>query len=453
MIKNKSQKKRSNCRNGQGIVLLVTLVLLVVLSTLGYTLSSRVAAQRHRDRYIIDYSKARYGCDSAVKYALATLQDINTLPLVARPNEPDFSDLFSLSEQEYEELLAEWAAKIADTNSGQLIQKENSNMSGPSAKHYRPKDISESTDDTNDIDNVNDVNYISDVTDFNEPNTLMIRGPYGPPWPLVTEPVEFKIGSATVRIEVEDENAKYPLGWSLLGEKEVQREALAGFETFCEWMDVNDVQIDSLKSQLKEISKIKPFKVDFKPIKKRTRVKGRTRSSRSRRRGRRRRTTTRFKTTTISVSEQVAKQTADFAKLFHGSLIGTEVLARPTVISESRKESALKYMGMWASRKVNVNTAPRHVLEAAFTFGGDYKEIAEEIIQRRRIRPFKDIEDLRKSLLRYSDSIIKCEKYIITASRFFTIKVTAVSGVAKVSAVVAISKDGKKIEKIAVISG
>ncbi len=102
---------------------------------------------------------------------------------------------------------------------------------------------------------------------------------------------------------------------------------------------------------------------------------------------------------------------------------------------------------------MNINTAPRHVLEAAFTFGGDADKIAEEIIQRRRIKPFTNIEDLRKSLLKYADSIEKCKKYITTASRFFTIKVTAVSGVAKASAVIAITKDGKKVEKIAIISG
>ncbi|HEC02357.1 MAG TPA: hypothetical protein ENI81_02375, partial [Phycisphaerales bacterium] len=59
--------------NRRGVVLLVTLVLLIVLSTLGYTLSSRVAAQRHRNQYIIDYTAARYACDSAVRYAIATL--------------------------------------------------------------------------------------------------------------------------------------------------------------------------------------------------------------------------------------------------------------------------------------------------------------------------------------------------------------------------------------------
>ena len=428
VMRNESLNNRSDCQNRPGIVLLVTLVLLVMLSMLGYTLSSRLAAQRHRDQYIIDYQAARYGCDSAVRYAFAQLQDINTPLLIARPNEPDFSDLFILSEVEYEELRHQWTAK----------------------KTYGRTENSRDMRDINDINDVNDMGEaddISSVTDFNDPNSLMVRGPYGPPWPFVIEPVEFEIGSATVRIEIEDENAKYPVGWVLLDDEEVQRETLAGLETFCEWMDIDSVRIDSLKQELKEISEIKTFKLDFKPITISEKTRTTTRlSRRGRRRISQRRTVTK-RTIPASV------HTADFAKLFHSSLINTEVLARPTIASESRKESALKYMGLWASNKVNINTAPRHVLEAAFTFGGDADKIAEEIIQRRRIEPFTDIEDLRKSLFRYSDSIGKCEKYITTASRFFTIRITVVSGVAEASAIIAITKDGKKIERIAVISG
>jgi hypothetical protein len=153
------------------------------------------------------------------------------------------------------------------------------------------------------------------------------------------------------------------------------------------------------------------------------------------------------------VAEQISEQTTHFAKLFHSSLIDTEALARPTIVRRGRNESALKYMGMWGSMKVNINTAPRHVLEAAFIFGGDEAQIAEEIIQLRRIEPFADIQKLKTDLFRYSDSIGKCEKYITTVSRFFTIKVTAVSGVAKASTVIAILKDGKKVKRIAVING
>jgi hypothetical protein len=428
----KNLTNRSNCRSRPGIVLLVTLVILVMLSALGYTLSSRLAAQCHRQQYIIDYQAARYACNSAARYAFAELQDINTPQLVDRPNEPDFSDLFALSEVEYKELLTEWTAKGIYNRA-------------------KSSDVKRDVNDINNINDVNDVgkaNNISGVTDFNDPNFLIVRGPYGPPWPFVIEPVEFKVGSATVRIEVEDENAKYPLGWMLLDDKEVQREASAGLKTFCEWMDINSARIDSLKQELKEISEIKTFKLDLEPVT----VSKETNAAVATRRGARGRRVSQRRTvqkTTIPASVH----SADFAELFHSSLIDAESLAAPTIVSESRKESALKYMGLWASSKVNINTAPRQVLEAAFTFGGDADKIAEEIIQRRRIKPFTDIEDLKKSLFKYSDSIGKCEKYITTASTFFTIKITAVSGVAEASIVFAVTKDGKNVERIAAISG
>jgi hypothetical protein len=404
--------------------MLVTLVLLVVLSTVAYTLSSRVAARRHRDQYVVDYQSARYGCDSAVKYALAALQDISPV-LVSRPNVPDFSDLFALDEEEYEGLLAEWAEVL----------------------EFSEYDTETDFNSVNDINDINDVNNLGAVSDFDDPNARIIPGPYGPPWPLVTEAKEFEIGSATVTIEIEDENAKYPLGWMLMDDKELEREALAGFETFCEWMDVNMAYIDSLKEQFEQVSEIRPFKVEFKPIKKRVRTIDR---SSTRRRGSGSRY--KYKTVTESVSKQVSQQAEDFSKLFHSSLIDAELLARPTRVSESRKESALKYMCLWASRKVNINTAPRHVLEAAFTFGGNADSIAEEIIQQRRIKPFESISGLRSSLLSYGDSIEKCEKFITTTSTFFTIRVTAVSGVAKASTLIGVMKQGNRMKKIAVVS-
>ena len=57
--------RHNNCRNRCGIVLLITLVLLVMLSTLGYTLSIRVAAQRHRDRRNDRVQSARRGDPNA----------------------------------------------------------------------------------------------------------------------------------------------------------------------------------------------------------------------------------------------------------------------------------------------------------------------------------------------------------------------------------------------------
>jgi len=436
---NKSLKNRNNTRNRPGIVLLVTLVLLVVLSTLGYTLSTRVSAQRHRNQYIIDYSSARYGCDSAVKYALATLEDIDP-QLISRPNEPDFSDLFYLSEAEYQELLEQWS-----------LESQAAMLEG--SKSFNDVIVVSNVDELSDTDDVNDINFNEiGIIGSGSYDSLAIPGPYGPPWPFITEPVEFEVGSAKVRIEIEDENAKYPLGWALLNDRVIEREAQAGFETFCEMTGLDAEQIDSLKSELTEIGQIKPFALDFKMMTRtvRTPITTRTTSSKSRTS---KTSQPRITRKPVTVAEQISEQTTHFAKLFHSSLIDTEALARPTIVSPGRNESALKYMGMWGTMKVNINTAPRHVLESAFIFGGDEVQIAEEIIQRRRIEPFKDIQDLKKAVFRYSDSIGRCEKYITTVSRFFTIKVTAVSGVAKVSSVIGITKDGEKVKRIAVING
>jgi len=222
-------------------------------------------------------------------------------------------------------------------------------------------------------------------------------------------------------------------------------------------MDINDVEIDSLKDQLAQVGEIKTFKIEFKDKSQITRESvstpttssSTTRTSRSRVRPPRIRTVRK----TITAAQQIAEQSSDFAKLCHSSLIDREVLARPIIISETRQESALKYMGMWATRKVNINTAPRHVLEATFTFGGDAVPIAEEIIQQRRIKPFADIEELKRELFRYSVAIEKCEKYITTVSSVFTIRVTAAVGVVEARAVIGIAKEGLKARQIAVISG
>jgi len=416
----KGRDNRNVFRGRSGLVLLVTLMLLVVLATLGYTLTSQVAAQRHRNQYIMDYSQARYGCDSVVKYALATLEELNP-QLVERPNEPDFSDLFALDEAEYQELLAQWG-----------LEPEPAGL--------------------NNEDDFDDMVGIGDLGGTDHRSSHVIRGPYGPPCPLVTEPVEFEIGRAKIRIEIEDENAKYPLGWALLDDAEAQREAEAGFITFCEMAGLDAGQIDALRQQLMDIEALGPFKVDFKPITRAVKTTAKvTTTSRNSRTTRAPRTTTRRKV--VSAAEQASEQTTHFARLFHSSLIDTEALALPTIIGEDRQESALKYMGLWGTRNVNINTAPRHVLEAAFIFGGDEVTIAEEIIQRRREELFSNIEDLKTALPRYSDSINKCEKYITTESKVFTIRITATSGVAKASSVIAITKEGNNVKRIAAING
>lgn len=415
------------------MVLLITLVILVILSTLGYTLSVQVATRRHRDRFIIDYAQSQYACTSAMKYALASLTDLQP-QLVSHPNEPDFSDIFAMTETQYQELLAEVAAGL--TGEERPLNEANRNRRAVSM-------------------DVNDANGADDALTTTSTASVTIPGPYGPRWPLVTAPLEFEIGSARVTVEVEDENAKYPLGWALIQDEKLQAQANAGFVTFCEWMGYLPDEIKGVREDLGEVAKVRPFTIEFKamsvaaapPASLRSRVtRTRTANTKS--------TVQRTARTTVTVTEQMDQQNAAFSRLFHSSLIDTEIFTRPSVVSSSRNESAMKYLGLWATRQVNINSAPRHVLEAALTFGSvaDAPKIAEAIIQRRRVQPFSDIEEAKKDIFRYGDAIEKCQSFLTTTSTVFTVRVTAVSGAARAVAVAGVSKEGRKVKRIAVIS-
>ncbi len=441
-MRNAAAKKVNNNHSQRGVVLILTLVLLVVLSIVGYTLTSRVSAQRHRCQYIIDYQSAQYACDAGTKYALATLHVIKP-KFADRVNEPDFSDIFALSEEEYEQFIDEWA-QLENPTSNQDLQSQKP----PALQSQDFGSILSALGDTNSpgfIDQNDSTNFTSPAN-YNEPNEVKIPGPYGPPWPLVTKPRKFNIGSAMVDIRIEDENAKYPAGWALMINEKIQWELDAGFKTFTEWMNINEQEFSELRSDLDQITQLKVFKLKFQPIrraKKVTRERVITRGNKKIKVPR---------TITVKQTLSVLVHIQDFAKLLHSSLIDTDILLRPTIDSKKRKESALKYMGLWGSDKVNINTAPRQVLEAAFTFGGNAALIADAVIRQRKIKPFKDLNELSARLLEYSESIKKCNQYITTESNFFTIKVTAISGAAEASKVIAMKKGKKGFEKVAVIS-
>lgn len=474
--RSRSRKTRS------GVILMITMVILVILATLGYTLTARVVARRHRDQYVIDYCQARYACASALKSALTTVSGLQT-QLISRPNEPDFSDLFAMSEVDYQKYMAQFAEqqkasraedsgdddpndRTVRATDGKKDKRSDSKTSAKKRSDAKAKMKKRGTRTSDDV-NAYDINDVNDVNDLGSPLDE-IPGPYGPRWPLVAEPVECEIGSAKVQIEIEDENAKYPLNWALISDEKWQPLAETSFETFCEWMGYAPTEITDLKTDLGQIAKLRPFQLEFKPATKATDSKLatskptntdppaalRSRVSRGSSTAASSAAARRSLTKTVSPAEQLEQQSADFAKLFHSSMVNMDAFARPTIASDTRDESAAKYLGLWATRQVNVNSAPRHVLEAALTFGSaaDAPKIAEAIIQQRQIKPFTDIDEVKKEVFRYSDSIDKCKDFLTTTSSVFTIKVTAISGVAKVTAIAAVSKEKDKVKQIGVVS-
>ncbi|MCK4999630.1 MAG: hypothetical protein KAS23_08845, partial [Anaerohalosphaera sp.] len=200
-----------------GFALLLVLVVLIILSTAIYAISERIATYTHRQQYIIDYQKARYACDSGMKYALET---VKTMPIkvTERKDESelyDFSDLFHLDKDEYEDL--KW--QIAELKTAEQEEKKNDREEKDKAEKAK-KDEDSSAKDSKPEEEYPMLAAMQgmlaafgagdETEEYFDPNTIKIPGPYGPEWPNVVEPIEVEIGESTVTITVEDENAKMP---------------------------------------------------------------------------------------------------------------------------------------------------------------------------------------------------------------------------------------------------
>lgn len=463
-------------RRNKGAALLVTLAVLVILTTLVYSLQSRLTTYKRRQSYMINYQVARYACDSAMKYALIKAKDIKP-ELATRQDSPDFSDLFFLNHEQEQEMLEEWAIIKTEELNSESLENEDENpldgIMGAMSNNDTMGNVEEDGEfnDPNGLSEFSELSGLSGLSGFGrspglredgsvDPNSLSIPGPYGADWPYISEPLNFMVGNTIVTVKIRDENAKMPLTWGIMNNAKEQRAAEEAILTFCQWMQMDDLQIENLMQQLEEVKKQKPYSKNLKPIvtyektqqKVSTPARSTSRSSRSSRASSSRRTTPRTRTVTKKITRPGAGHTSDFARLLHSSLIDTSALSVPLPDTGKRQETALKYMALWGSQKVNINTAPRLVLEAVFTFGGDQEEIADKIIEQRQLKPYKDIKDFKQQNYGFSDSIKKVEPYIITKSTFFAIEVTAYCGNAVVSSVATVIIDKGKANTVGIMT-
>ena len=475
MIRRKPTNRYTTHRSA-GVTLVIAVVVLVVLVSMLTALSVRVTMVKRRQEYMVEYQRARYALDSAIKYAMVVMPN-KTFTLSAREDVPDFSDLFWMDGQKYRQFLQNWASTATDEQL-EKVMKEGASMTEAQLSPAEMLDqlarifaagsgepnLLESEDVLPSDFNANSFDANSEEAVFEiDPNNIEVPGPYGPPWPYVIEPIELEMGPAKVTITIEDENAKMPLSWAITNRQAVNKQAEAVLGTFCDWMEMDKAQQEALLAQLEEVYKHKIFELNPSPI-----LLPQTR------------TTSTAKTTTQTSTFRTTRQTAaqrrqaqqqtqaaqtntkerpavahatDFAKLFHSALIDRESLARSAGQKALPDESPLKYLALWGSQRINVNTAPRQVLEAALTFGGDPVDLAEKIIQKRKIEPIKKIDDLKDSFYGDSEMITRAQDYLTTTSNFFLIRVVSQSGNARVTAVATVIKEGKTVERLAILYG
>jgi type II secretory pathway component PulK len=146
--------------------------------------------------------------------------------------------------------------------------------------------------------------------------------------------------------------------------------------------------------------------------------------------------------------------TADFAKLFHSSLLNHEILARPLPDTGERMESPLKYLSLWGAQRVNINTAPRNVLEAAFSLAidsFDLPEFTQKVIEKRKEKPLASVGELAKLGGLDTETMNNLKKYLTTSSTFFQIRVTSQSGNARSAAVATVVKEGSNVQQLVIL--
>ncbi len=443
-----------------GFALLVTLIVLVVLATLTAGLATRLTMAKRRQQYMIEYQRARYGVDSGIKYMLTDFYKRSFL-FEDRTDKPDFSDLFWMNEQEYAQLINTWAAEATDEQIESVLK------AGASLYGSEPVDTAglmsklaslfggeetppEATTINDEIDYDEDMDYY--VVNL-DPNDVEIPGPYGPPWPFVIDPINIQIGPCDVTITIEDENAKLPLSWLVATYKKDDKSVQYALETFGEWMQMTENEMKELQAQCEDISKRKLFTLNPGPIliSKAAPPRRGSAASRFRASNRNIKNQAANKTQAAAQKRPAVAHTTDFAKLFHSSLLDSEQLARPVSGTGRRAENALKYLGLWGSQRININTAPRHVLEAAFVFATEPVELAHQVILRRQEKPFVKVDEIKELGRLDTETFNQLKNYITTTSTFFKITIKSRSGNASASAVVTVVKEARNTQTLMVL--
>ena len=443
--------------HSQGAALVFALIALAVLTSLAFTLTSTLAGRKHRQQYLIDHQAAKYACDSATKYAMDKMGELK-VEYAQRNDQPDFSDLFWMNKEEYESMLQSWAEQIDEKK----LEESQSKKKEKSVKDNEKKAEAQGNKGNVQEAGLADMLLLFGLADPNmmdddqmykatDPNTLAVPGPYGPVWPLVAKAQELEIGNVKVTVTIEDENAKLPILLAMSGDEETKREREACFMSFFEWMgaEKEDVDIffesaDSATMRKKFTKKLKDIQITKQePVETSVSEKSRRGTSRSSKKTARTKMTTTKRPEIKHMTDYVFVLDAEFDKISLGRVLSE---------FDGKKESLLKYMGVYGSSQINVNSAPRHVLEAVLNYGGDSDSIADQIIIERQVKPFKNYDDLKERLFRYSDSLEKCKDMLVTDSIYFSVHIRAVSGGAVVENVCVVMKIKNAVTKIATIS-
>jgi hypothetical protein len=375
-------KSRTGQARKGGYVLLIVLMAMIVLATVIVQFQAKSSLHLRASEHRREKLQCRYAAESGLIVASHLIKE--TLETLAREREKQASDAEKAEAAGDEEKTTE---EVADPN------------------------------DPNEQD-VTDPN----ITDPNKQGKELF---------LFTENT-FQMGDATVTIKIYDENAKYPVLWSMgspysrggrpsdkfipeLGKLLNSPDKTAGYA-------------QGLVSELARSIRLPPQEIVA------------TKDNRSTRRskGKENPTTEQSavwisKRRPLSVRKRMAQNDeryqlmATFAEQWYQQVADNpeyQLLREPMT---DRSGNFMEYLGLWGHNRINLNTAPAEVIEIAFSEMGLTRDIAQAIVEYRKKKPL-----LGTGQLKEIDSIQPFLQVIqslsVTQSDSFSIQIKAQSG-------------------------
>lgn len=342
-----------------GFALLLTLMILVLLAGLIVEFQADTAIHVRASNYRADHLQCQYAAESALIIASQLTRDMleSKTPRTAKvptPQDPD-----------------------------------DPNLAEP--------------DDLENLDDLTDPNDAADPNDLDEPNEM---GNIATLAPFILVQKTVQIGTAVVDIEIHDENAKYPLYWLLHSpfEKEIAP-VEDSIGRLGELLDAEPDETDNAINLAMDIDKRVEVLEPMIYLAKQRSPKNKNGEVRMLWRPRRARIKNSPPKSTPPVSsEDLQKQhyqaMGAFVQQWHNETANTKSEFPETDLT-MRPENFTDYLGYWGHTKINVNTAPPEVMEAAFLPLGITQTAIQAIVEHRQQNPI----DRRLNLYDISDEI------------------------------------------------
>ena len=264
---------------------------------------------------------------------------------------------------------------------------------------------------------------------------------------FVIERREIQIGGVDVTIEIQDENAKWPMLWlvrSPIGQGgEANRRARKSVLQLCQELDFDSEEFTEAIDEATTIL----ARMDLPPTQKVVDLPSRTRRGRSR-------------TRHIGYKAKLAEKEDTHAEM--GSFArqwSQEVLQGPEARSlradlPGYPSSIAEQLGTWGNSYLNINTASAEVLQSALADYGMTMSLARSLVQSRSEQPFSSISNVVATVKLDEDLVKAITGLCDVKSNVFSLHINAQLGRTSYKLVSGMFKDHRGyVKRLAVFPG